>query len=89
VGEEAAHAHSAITGLMDPLIRADVVFYEAGTRGGAVFSTGSIAWASNLVDNDNGYESAVARITRNVIERFASEEPFGPPATSASLAPRL
>ena len=81
VGEEAGHAHSANTGLMDPLIRADVVFYEVA-GGGAVFATGSIAWASGLPAG--GYDNAVARMTRNVVERFADEEPFAPPP-----APRL
>lgn len=79
MGEEAGHAHSANTGLMDPLIRADLVFYEVA-GGGAVFSTGSIAWASNLPDDN--YSSTVARITQNVIERFASPEPFEPPSMS-------
>jgi N,N-dimethylformamidase len=79
VGEEEGHAHSANTGLMDPLIRADVVFYELA-GGGAVFSTGSIAWASNLPDDD--YSSTVARITQNVIERFASPQSLEPPSTS-------
>eukprot|EP01052_Picozoa_sp_SAG31_P003148 SAG31_NODE_118_length_24006_cov_8.219266_8_plen_199_part_00 len=76
VGEEAGHAHSANTGLMDPLIRADVVFYEVA-GGGAVFATGSIAWASNLPED--GYDGTIARITANVIERFASHVPFEPP----------
>ena len=76
VGEEALHAHSAVTGLNDPLIKADVLFYEMA-GGGAVFATGSIAWAGALPPN--GYDNSVARITRNVIERFAAAEPFAAP----------
>jgi hypothetical protein len=48
VAEEATHSHSAVTGLVDPLVRADVVFYEVA-GGGAVFATGSIAWGEHAV----------------------------------------
>ena len=45
-------------------------------RGGAVFSTSSIAWAGALSHND--YNNNVARITRNVLERFLDPAPFAP-----------
>ncbi|MBV9521741.1 MAG: LamG domain-containing protein, partial [Alphaproteobacteria bacterium] len=42
--EELTHTHSAITGETCPFVRCDMVFYET-PKGGAVFSTSSIAWA--------------------------------------------
>lgn len=77
VGEEALHSHSAVTGLNDPKVKADVIFYEL-PGGGAVFTTGSIAWAGALPPD--GYNNSVAIITKNVIERFVSPQPFAPPA---------
>jgi N,N-dimethylformamidase len=37
-------------------------------KGGAVFSTGSIAWAGSL--SHHGYDNNVARITANALRRF-------------------
>jgi N,N-dimethylformamidase len=54
-------------------IRADMVFFET-LSGGAVFSTGSIAWAGSL--SHAGYDNDVARITTNVLKRFIEETPF-------------
>jgi len=48
-------------------IHADLVFFETAS-GGAVFSTGSIAWAGSL--SHDGYRNNVARITGNVLRRF-------------------
>jgi len=86
VGEEAFHSHSAVTGLVDPNIKADVVFYEM-QGGGAVFATGSIAWAGALPPN--GYDNSVARITSNVIRRFAEPELFEVPAMGAAGGAKL
>ncbi len=61
----------------DPNVRADLTFFE-GPNGGAVFSTGSIAWCGSLAHD--GYHNDVARITTNVLERFVSTHPFSPPA---------
>jgi N,N-dimethylformamidase len=55
------------------LVRADLVFYET-PAGGAVFATGSIAWAGSL--SHNKYDNNVARITGNVIRRFLDPTPF-------------
>ncbi|MCS5608725.1 MAG: N,N-dimethylformamidase, partial [Alphaproteobacteria bacterium] len=60
----------------DPNVRADMVFFECPS-GGAVFSTGSIAWISSLAHN--GYDNNVAQITGNVLRRFLDVEPFPPP----------
>lgn len=57
----------------DPNVRADLVFFEC-PNGGAVFSTGSIAWAGSLAHD--GYDNDVCRITTRVLERFADPEPF-------------
>ena len=54
-------------------VKGDMVFFE-GPKGGAVFSTGSIAWCGSLSWND--YDNNVSRITENVLRRFDSSEPF-------------
>jgi N,N-dimethylformamidase len=61
----------------DPLVRADMVFFET-PAGGAVFSVGSISWFGALARD--GYDNDVARITTNVLRRFADPAPFEPPA---------
>ena len=48
-------------------------FFETAA-GGAVFSTGSIAWCGSL--SHNRYDNNVARITGNVIRRFLDPAPF-------------
>ena len=60
----------------DPDVRADLVFFET-PAGGAVFSTGSIAWAGSLAHD--GYRNDVSRITRNVLRRFLDPAPFAHP----------
>ena len=60
----------------DPMVRADVVFYET-PNGGAVFSVGSISWFGALARD--GYDNDIARITANVVRRFADPEPFPTP----------
>lgn len=57
----------------NPRARGELVFYECH-NGGAVFSTGSITWASALAHN--GYDNNVARITGNVLRRFVDPAPF-------------
>ena len=60
----------------DANVRSDLVFFECA-GGGAVFSTGSIAWSGSL--SHQGYENDVCRITSNVLRRFTQSEPFSPP----------
>jgi N,N-dimethylformamidase len=62
----------------DPLVRADMVFFET-SGGGAVFSVGSISWFGALARD--GYDNDVARITTNVVTRFADPEPFLAPGS--------
>lgn len=71
--EELTHTHSANNGETCPLVRCDMVFYET-PNGGAVFSTGSIAWAGAL--SHAGYNNNVSRITENVVRRFLDPTPF-------------
>jgi N,N-dimethylformamidase len=60
-------------GTTNPLVRADIVYFE-GLHGGAVFSVGSIAWCSALSYNDG--DNDVSRITENVLRRFAADDPL-------------
>ena len=55
------------------IIRAEMVFFET-PGGGAVFSTGSIAWCGSLSHNE--YQNDIARITSNVLNRFLDSAPF-------------
>jgi len=57
----------------DPYVRADIVFFET-PMGGAVFSVGSISWFGALARNS--YDNDVARMTKNVLERFLDPKPF-------------
>ena len=60
------------------IIRSDMVFFETA-NGGAVFSTGSIAWAGSMAWN--GYNNHVAVITSNVLRSFLNPKPFAFPST--------
>ena len=62
-----------VSGTTSPLVRADIVFYET-PNGGAVFSTGSIAFAGSL--SPNAYENNVSRMIDNVVRRFLDAMPF-------------
>ena len=55
-------------GSQNPLVHADMVYYE-GPDDGAVFSVGSISWCGSL--SYNGYDNNVSRITENVLRRFS------------------
>jgi N,N-dimethylformamidase len=52
---------------------ADLVFFET-PNGGAMLSTGSIAWFSSTLEN--GFDNDVARISGNAIRRFLDPTPF-------------
>jgi len=77
VPEELLATHNMIDGTTNPLVRADLVFFETD-GGGAVFSVGSMAWVCALPHN--GYDNNVARMSENVLRRFADGEPFVMPA---------
>jgi N,N-dimethylformamidase len=73
VPEELYFNRPGANGEEDASVRADLVYFTAG-RGGAVFSTSSIAWCGSLAHN--GYRNNVSTITRNVLERFAADGPI-------------
>jgi N,N-dimethylformamidase len=61
-----------MSGTQTEAIRADLVYFEIG-KGGAVFSTGSIAWAGAMAWNR--YDNEVAQMTWNVLKRFMTGGP--------------
>jgi N,N-dimethylformamidase len=76
VPDETGFHHSAMDGIQNPNVRADMTFFET-PGGGAVFSVGSIAWSASLSHND--YRNNVSRLTENVIRRFLNSDPFPMP----------
>jgi N,N-dimethylformamidase len=81
VVEEVNTSDSLQGGPVNPLVHANLVYLEY-PNGGAVFSTGSIAWGGSL--SYNNYTNNVSRITENVLRRFASPEPLPAPTTMKS-----
>lgn len=73
VAEELLVNVSGQTGTASPLVRADVT-YTTTDSGGAAFCTGSIAWGQALPAN--GFDNDIARITENVLRRFAADGPL-------------
>ena len=73
VNEEIGHMHPRIHGSINEDIRADMMFFET-PGGGAVFSTGSIAYVSALPCN--AFDNNIATLTANVITRFCDPTPF-------------
>ena len=76
VAEEVLVPHGATDAIINTDIHADLVFFETG-NGGAVFSTGSIAWSGSLAWNN--FENNIFRLTTNVLNRFKDEKPFEMP----------
>ena len=74
--EEVLEMHPFASGDVSDQVRADLVFWETAA-GGAVFATGSIAWAGALSHHD--FTNSVSRITENTLRRFLSPEPFAFP----------
>ena len=86
VVEEVNTSDSRQHGTVNPLVHADLAFLEY-PNGGAVFSTGSIAWSGSL--SYNNYSNNVSRITENVLRRFSADAPIPPPsATPTSTSPQ-
>jgi hypothetical protein len=71
---------TTLPGILEPddFYTVDDVYAEMTFRsipgGGAVFSTGSIAWSSAL--NHNNFENNVAAVTLNVLRRFTDPTSF-------------
>jgi N,N-dimethylformamidase len=76
VPEEVDNVSDELVATRNRALRGDVVFFET-SEGGAVFSTGSIAWAGSL--SHAGYDNSVARLTTNVLTRFLDPAPFPAP----------
>ena len=74
--EEFVTTTRALDGVQNGRVRADMVFFET-PGGGAVWSTGSIAWATSLACN--GFDNNVSRVTENVLRRFLDPRPFEVP----------
>ncbi len=74
VNEEFTSTLPNLGGDQNERVRADMTFIET-TSGGAIFSTGSIAWCGALPCR--GYENNVSRVTLNTLRRFMNERPFG------------
>jgi N,N-dimethylformamidase len=71
--EEFITTSRALDGAQNGLVRADMVFFETANHG-AVWATGSIAWATSL--SHASYQNSVSRITNNVLQRFLDRRPF-------------
>ena len=71
--EELRTLHRGAMGDQNARVRADVAFFPTA-KGGAVFSTGSIAWACAL--SCDNYDNSVSRLTGNVLRRFLDPRPF-------------
>jgi N,N-dimethylformamidase len=67
--EEVSSANGMQGGTVNHFVRADMAlrYYP---NGGAVWSSGSIAWSGSL--SHNNYENAVSKITQNVLDMFVS-----------------
>ena len=67
VHEDILFNHHGLMGTQNPLVRADMVYFTT-RNDGAVWSTGSIAWASSLPSK--GWDNNVSRIMKNVLDAF-------------------
>jgi N,N-dimethylformamidase len=74
LSEEVLVSDSRQGGTVNPLVRADMVYYEA-PGGGAVFATGAISWCGSLSHDD--YENNVSRITENALRHFLDGDRAG------------
>jgi N,N-dimethylformamidase len=73
VNEEMNVSFAGSDGRFSPAVRADMVFFEH-PAGGAVFSTGSIAYVGSLAHE--GYDNNISRLSLNVLRRFLDANPF-------------
>ena len=71
VHEDILFNHAGLAGSQEYRVRADMTYFTA-PNGGAVFSTGSIAWMSSLPCF--GFDNNVSTLTGNVLRAFASAD---------------
>lgn len=81
VAEEVLVPHGATDAVINPDIHADITFFET-PQGGAVFSTGSIAYAGSL--GWNGFDNNIFKLTTNVLNRFKDATPFTMPLETST-----
>ncbi|MSP83198.1 MAG: large subunit of N,N-dimethylformamidase [Alphaproteobacteria bacterium] len=72
--DEINNASAMMDARQNTRVRADLVLFTT-PNGGAVFSTGSIAWIGSLTHNR--YDNNVSRITENVLRRFLDTKGIG------------
>ncbi len=85
VAEEVLIPHGSTDATINRDIHADITFFET-PGGGAVWSTGSIAYAGSL--SWNRFDNDIARLTTNVLRRFADPKPFRfPPGRGPASEP--
>jgi N,N-dimethylformamidase len=72
---EESGAHTETQGDRSYQVHADITYFTT-PKGGAMFATSSISWLHSLAAD--GYDNDVARITTNVVRRFAKQEPLPP-----------
>jgi N,N-dimethylformamidase len=70
VVEDTLMQDSLSGGTVNANVHADVVYAEH-PNGAAVFATGSVCWGGSLTSNEG--DNDIARITTNVLRRFAAE----------------
>ncbi|HUK08957.1 MAG TPA: N,N-dimethylformamidase beta subunit family domain-containing protein [Stellaceae bacterium] len=73
VNEEIGSNSRGVDGTLSPRVRADIVFFET-PAGGAVLSTGSIAFVASLPHK--GGQNNVSRLIKNALDRFLDPAPF-------------
>jgi N,N-dimethylformamidase len=73
VNEEMLSNSRGVDGTLNPRVRADIVFFET-PGGGAVFSTGSIAYIASLAHD--GHRNSIATLTRNAVLRLLDPADF-------------
>jgi N,N-dimethylformamidase len=73
VQEEIYFMTPGLGGTQHPWVRADMVYFTT-PGGGAVFSTGSIAWGSALPYGN--FQNPVSRLTRNIVDAFLAKGPL-------------
>jgi N,N-dimethylformamidase len=85
VVEEVNTSDSRQGGTVNPLVYANLSYFET-PNGGAMFSTGSIAWCGSL--SYNNYTNNVSKLTENVLRRFAADAPIPAPSGRGAIATR-
>jgi N,N-dimethylformamidase len=76
VNEEMLSNSRGVDGTLNSRIRADIVFFET-PAGGAVLSTGSIAFVASLAHNN--YRNNISHLLRNALDRFLDPAVFEMP----------